>query len=96
MRPFIAFICQLPDARFCALFPDLPGCTAIGGTIAEALKNAETELAVYCHELDEMGAPIPPPSYIQELVLDQPEGSLVTLIPAPQDVRRPWGFIRSA
>ncbi len=96
MRPFIAFICKLPDARFCALFPDLPGCTSTGDTIAEALMTAETELAVYCYELDEMGAPIPPPSYMQELVLDQPAGSLVALIPAPQDVREPWGFMRSA
>ncbi len=95
MRPFIAFICKLPDARFCALFPDLPGCTSTGETIAETLVNAETALADYCHELQEMSAPIPPPSLMQELGPDQPEG-LLALIPPPADMQRPWGFMRSA
>jgi len=51
MRPFIAFISKLPDARFCALFPDLPGCSATGATITEALQRAEGALAAYCQRL---------------------------------------------
>ena len=95
MRPFIAFICKLPDARFCALFPDLPGCTSIGATIAETLVNAESALADYCHEREELDAPIQPPSLMHELGPHQPAG-LLALIPPPPDLRRPWSFIRSA
>ncbi len=95
MRPFIAFICKLPDATYCAFFPDLPGCSSIGETIAETLVNAESALADYCHEWQELDAPIPPPSLMHELGPDQPQG-LLALIPPPPDLRRPWGFIRSA
>jgi predicted RNase H-like HicB family nuclease len=94
MRPFIAFICKLPDARFCALFPDLPGCTSTGETIAETLVNAESALADYCHEQQELAAQIPPPSLMHELGPNQP-GGLLALIPPPPDVWQHCGFIRS-
>jgi len=95
MRPFIAFICKLPDDRFCALFPDLPGCTSTGDSIAETLVNAENALADYCHECRELDAPIPPPSLMHELGPHQPDG-LLALIPPPPDVWQLFGFIRSA
>ena len=94
MRPYIAFICKLPEARYCAFFPDLPGCSATGATVTETLVNAETALADYCREWQEFNEPIPPPSLVQELGPDQPEG-LLALIPPPRDLWRLTGFMRS-
>ncbi len=94
MRAFIAFICKLPDARYCAFFPDLPGCSSTGDTIADTLVNAERALADYCRERQEFEEEIPPPSLVHELGPDQPEG-LLALIPPPADLRQPSDFTRS-
>src|SRR5262245_4272939 len=83
MRPFIAFICKLPDARYCALFPDLPGCSATGETIAETLANAGGALALYCQQMHETDTPIPEPSFAPDLGPNQPDG-LIALIRPPE------------
>ena len=95
MRPFIAFICKLPDNTFCALFPDLPGCTAKGNTIAHVLVDAQDALAQHCAELRETGTPVPWPSLIQDLGPNQPDG-LLALIKPPDDAWPERSFLRSA
>jgi len=88
MRPFIAFISKLPDARFCALFPDLPGCSATGATITEALHGAEGALAAYCQRLHDKDRPVPSPTLMHELGPDRPTGLVALVRPRTTPGRR--------
>jgi predicted RNase H-like HicB family nuclease len=68
MRPFIAFISKQTDARFRVAFPDLPHCDSTGATILEARANAEFALTMHYRRLQRCGVPMPPPSYMNEIV----------------------------
>jgi predicted RNase H-like HicB family nuclease len=85
MRPFIAFIRKQPDADFRVSFPDFPDCRSTGKTIAEARQNAESALALHCRRLHDIGAPVPPPSFMHEIGSGRPDG-LVVLIAPPTGV----------
>ena len=50
------------DGRYIAVVPDLPGCSAHGGTYQEALAEAEIALAFWLEVAQEGGRPIPEPS----------------------------------
>ena len=53
--------------------PDLPGCTSAGGTLDEALGNAEDAILSYLGVLVEDGKPLPAPSRDVPLELGLPE-----------------------
>ncbi|HEY1545268.1 MAG TPA: type II toxin-antitoxin system HicB family antitoxin [Xanthobacteraceae bacterium] len=67
MRPFIAFIRKQTDSGFRVSFPDLPDCNSTGPTIAAAQENAAQALAAHCRHLQEVGSPIPQPSYMHQI-----------------------------
>ena len=66
------------------VFPDLPGCVAMGTTVDEALSHAAAALHDYVASLVEDGIPVAPPRALAE-VATAPGESLV-LVPL---VRRP-------
>jgi predicted RNase H-like HicB family nuclease len=86
MRPFIAFIRKQPSAGFRVSFPDLPECCiSTGSTIAEARDNAESALAFHCQLLQDLGAPLPPPSYLHQIAWSRERtDGLVVLIAPPR------------
>ncbi len=43
------------------VFPDVPGCTSVGDTVEEALRNAAEALEGYIELLVEHGEPVPEP-----------------------------------
>ena len=49
------------DDAFIAEVPELPGCSADGGTRIEALQNAETVIQEWIETATELGRPIPEP-----------------------------------
>ena len=86
MRPFIAFIRKQPDSGFHVSFPDLPDCSSTGRTVAEARQNAESALGLHCQHLNDVGTPLPPPSYMHELAWSRERtmDGLVALIRPPE------------
>ena len=51
-----------------AYSPDLPGCTATGGTRQEAEDNIKAAIALHINGLREDGLPIPEPASFTEYV----------------------------
>ena len=49
------------DSAFIAEVPELAGCMADGGSMAEALHNAETVIAEWIETAKELGREIPTP-----------------------------------
>ena len=49
------------DESFIAEVPELPGCTADGGTRLQALENVETVIQEWIETALELGRPIPEP-----------------------------------
>ncbi|HTQ11723.1 MAG TPA: type II toxin-antitoxin system HicB family antitoxin, partial [Fimbriimonadaceae bacterium] len=45
-----------------AYVPDLPGCTAGGASLDEAVKSAQKSIELWIAHANEVGDPIPPPS----------------------------------
>jgi predicted RNase H-like HicB family nuclease len=52
------------------IFPDLPGCNAMGDTLDEALANAALSLRDYVADALEHGEPVAPPRALEDLRRD--------------------------
>ena len=50
------------DGAYGVVFPDLPGCVAMGTTIDEALANAEDAVRDWVESMESHGQTIPSPS----------------------------------
>lgn len=62
---------------FGVYFPDLPGCTSYGETLAEAQKNAKDALGLHIYGMEQDGDPIPEPSAVLEVDPETAAGFLV-------------------
>jgi predicted RNase H-like HicB family nuclease len=77
------------------VFPDLPGCTAMGNTIDEAIGNAANVLRIWVAMTEEQGASVPRPSRLEDLRGDVDvvealgEGATLATIPLIRDAGRP-------
>ncbi len=60
------------------VFPDLPGCVAMGTTVEEALRNAEGSLRDWVESMEAHGRRIPEPSNPQSIRV--PEGSSLEFV----------------
>ena len=76
-------------------FPDLPGCTAMGATVEEAIVNAADALRDWVEVTVEKGGLIPEPNAIETLLTDQEtseaigEGAVLAHIPLVRETGRP-------
>ena len=50
------------DGAYGVVFPDLPGCVAMGATVDEALSNAEAAARDWVESMEAHGQSIPAPS----------------------------------
>jgi len=50
--------------------PDLPGCTAMGATVEEALQNAVAALRDWIEVTEESGEAVPPPRPFEDVRAD--------------------------
>jgi predicted RNase H-like HicB family nuclease len=57
-----AVVIENAGSNFSAYVPDLPGCVATGGTLAEAEGAIREAIEFHLDGLREDGSPIPPPS----------------------------------
>lgn len=69
-------------------FPDLPGCTAMGETIDEAVMNAAEALRDWVEVTEARGQKAPDPTSPDRLSRAEPD-SLQVLIPLVRDLGRP-------
>ena len=90
MTPYVALVDGKPGA-FGVVFPDCPGCTAMGRTVEEALVNAAEALAEWADDVQ----PMPKPRTIDQVQRD-PEvrdalagGDALALVPLVKEARRP-------
>ncbi len=60
-------------------FPDLPGCTAMGYTVEDAIVNAEDSMRDWVEEMEKRGRAIAPPSPFESV--DVPDGCQLVSIP---------------
>lgn len=67
------------EGAYGVVFPDLPGCVAMGYTVEDAMVNAEDALRDYTLDAEQDGEFPPDPSPFQ--AIDVPEGSQLVSIP---------------
>ena len=66
------------------VFPDLPGCVAMGATVDEAIRNAEDAMRDWIDDMDRRGRQVAEPSPLETVNVDA--GSTLTsilLVPTP-------------
>ena len=57
-----AIVIENAGANFSAYVPDLPGCVAVGESLAEVERQIREAIEFHLVGMREDGAPIPPPS----------------------------------
>ncbi len=76
-------------------FPDLPGCTAMGATIDEAIANAAEAMRDWANATEQKGGAIPPPRARESVCEDSEasemlgEGALLVRVPLVRETGRP-------
>ena len=55
-------IIEKAEGNYSAYCPDLPGCVATGGTVAETIERMKEAIAFHIEGLRKEGLPIPEPS----------------------------------
>ena len=63
-----AVVIEKAGANYSAYVPDLPGCIATGGTVAETETAIREAIELHLSGMREDGTPIPPPSSQVEYV----------------------------
>jgi predicted RNase H-like HicB family nuclease len=63
-----AIVIEQAANNYSAYVPDLPGCVATGGTMAELEREIREAIAFHVEGLREDGLPVPPPSSHVEYV----------------------------
>lgn len=77
------------------VFPDLPGCTAMGMTMDEALANAAEALRDWIEVAEEGGTKIPPPRGLETLRKDREvkavlaDGASFAAVPLVRETGKP-------
>ncbi|MEX0853757.1 MAG: type II toxin-antitoxin system HicB family antitoxin [Bauldia sp.] len=77
------------------VFPDLPGCAAMGKTIDQALNNAADALRDWVELTEESGEAVPPPRPVDRLRRDPDvaaalaEGALLAAVPLLRETGKP-------
>lgn len=91
---YVALIDGAPGA-YGVVFPDLPGCTAMGDTVDEALVNAGEALRDWVEATEAHGGNVPEPRDAETLSKDREvqealaEGSMLTSVLLVRNLGRP-------
>ena len=64
-----------------AVFPDLPGCAAMGDTLEAVIRNAEDAMRDWIASMEANGQRVPEPSPLSSITI--PEGNTLTAISLP-------------
>ena len=64
-------------------YPDLDGCVTFGSDEQEAFRNAKEALTMHLYGLEQDNDPIPQPSQIKNILLDENEQALLLEVSMP-------------
>ena len=81
-RTYIGLVHKDPDSDYGVSFPDLPGCTTVGSTIAELHEMAAEVLALYLESLVADGEDIPLPGSADQALTHEDAFDAIALIVA--------------
>ena len=79
-RTYVGLVHKDPDSDYGVSFPDLPGCTTVGSTIAEAREMAREVLALYMESVAADGDQIPPPGSPDQALAHEDAFDAIALI----------------
>ncbi len=94
MPRYVVLIDQAEDSSYGVVFPDLPGCTAMGKTIEEAMANASDAAADWADDVRKEGE-VPAPRSVADVVADPDireatdDGAVLALVPLIVDSGKP-------
>ena len=71
MARYYPAIVEADADGYSVFFPDVPGCTSGGATVQEAAQNAEEALQAHLELAVEHGEPLPKPSELDAVQVDQ-------------------------
>lgn len=63
-----AIVIEKAEGNYSAYVPDLPGCVATGGTVAEIAPQMREAIALHVEGMREDGVPLSPPSTCVEYI----------------------------
>ncbi len=63
-----AVVIERADGNYSAYVPDLPGCVATGGSVAEVEREIRDAIRFHIDGLKEDGLPVPAPTSIADYV----------------------------
>ena len=64
-------------------YPDLDGCVTSGNDEQQAYHNAKEALTLHLYGMEQDGDPIPPPSRIKDITLDENEQAILLEVSMP-------------
>ena len=79
-RTYVGLVHKDPDSDYGVSFPDLPGCTTVGSTIAEAREMAREVLALYLESVAADGDQIPTSTAADAALLHEDAYDAIALI----------------
>lgn len=65
---------------FSVAFPDIDGCFTSGDSLPDAIEMAQDALSLMLYDMEESGAPIPPPSDLAAVQAEADAGEIVSLV----------------
>lgn len=63
-----AVVIEKAEGNYSGYVPDLPGCVAMGATVAEVEREMREAIRFHIEGLKEDGLPVPPPTSVAEYV----------------------------
>ena len=69
---YLIVIERAADGGFGVWAPDLPGCVALGDTIADAEQQMREAIAFHLEGLREQGQPVPSPTAVAAVMVTTP------------------------
>ena len=71
------------DTGISVYYPDLDGCVSFGEDEQQAFYNAKEALTLHLYGMEQDNDPIPPPSKIKDIILDENEQALLLEVAMP-------------
>jgi predicted RNase H-like HicB family nuclease len=80
MTAYVALLRKQPDSDYGVDFPDFPGCITAGKTLEDARRMAAEALNLHIAGMIEDGEAIPPPSTLDEIMIDPHHADAVAVL----------------
>jgi len=79
-RPYVSVLHRAGRTGYTVAFPDVPGCTATGRTVDQAMRNAREALDRHLAELAAAGKPVPAPRDFHAVIMSTDSKGAIAFI----------------